>query len=514
MSIQQLVQKEFVQLDPFESLAISNKLIQALNDAMLDFPNLFRIVNEFTLWLDVAIKLTNTANRVQATIGLLMPDSSDCTVYQDRTTVAKLIYFGNGNFGRLFSFDKTGNIDRTPGLVPLSETLNKFMAIYLYQTRTLKDRTHVFLYDNTSLSKTSSNQLITYIFKLLGIPKTDIPKRNGAKSLFKWRQHDLRALFLNRIGLLHEYQEAAFEHASEITRHTIAELHGDYVFWCRYYKTKESFTIKQNSSFTALKFPEALQSLHAKALQFCENSYLPKILELKDRPLLQQSPKTRRSIKSFQIPPQNVSSTITQTFNKLTCVGIDTSPLCSVVAICKADNTYEIHVYGEEKQIKLVNRSPTIFMHYNLSMSDRIAQIVEQCKNCIVAVERPLQLSRNVSKAQTVHTELLKNSLKQSDCFKLNPADATMIRCVWLGVSKAQLANTKESIKVINYRMYNQKRNGELGTLPILNNRPEYHPVSDIVDAVIVSYWAKKWRSLAHIPVKWLARLTQLQVEQ
>ena len=490
--ILRLSQKDFNELDPFESLFISNYLIQALNKAMLAIPSIL-YKPEFTLWLDIAIKLTNAANRIQTTIGLLMPESPTCTTYHDRNTVAKLLYFGNGNFGRLFSFDKTGNIDRTPTLMPLSQTLNKYMAIYLYLTRSNKDRTHVFLIDQNK--DISSRQLLEYMFQLLTGSKSQTQR--------KWRQHDLRALYLNRIGILHEYQENAFEHASEITRHTIAELHNSYVFWCRLYQTKQNFT-QPAKHLQQLEFPHTLNELHQIAVQFCEDSYLPQILTLSKK-----TPVPRSLTSPAVHLPVYFSSEDSTRYRELTCVGIDTSPLCSVVAMRKQDGTYEIHVYCDGK----MGQIPSLIVHQNLSLTDRIQDIVHRCKGCVVAVEKPLEKSKKVEqaqtiqvdKAQTIHTQLLIESL--AECFTVKPPDTQKLRSVWL--QRKGAAQGKNAIKTENYTEYNRKRQQELPELPPLLPPldPITHPVSDIVDAVIVCYWLQKWHRCAHIPKTWIARL-------
>ncbi len=98
-------------LDPRECLEIVNRLIQELNEiAPFLVPDHVELTGtqciKFRNWLDLALKLTNTANRKQVSVDIVQPDKAGCTDYCDAGVEAKLLYLGHGLFARLVLADK------------------------------------------------------------------------------------------------------------------------------------------------------------------------------------------------------------------------------------------------------------------------------------------------------------------------------------------------------------------------------------------------------------------------
>lgn len=180
--------------------------------------------------LDIYLKLHNACNRNQATTGLVRPVTKNNNLeYSNLDCRAKLIYCGKGKFNRLFLYDKTGLVNNTPTVVPLSQEENRFMVLYLYVLRNNKG-SYVFpsYIDDSEQweTKRSSSALGKFIRDNLGLTLQQFPK-----------QHNLRNLFLNIVGIKNNYTQSAFVNAGILLRNDVNQIQSDYLKWTRMYHT-------------------------------------------------------------------------------------------------------------------------------------------------------------------------------------------------------------------------------------------------------------------------------------
>ena len=518
-STAELVLRPQEQLDPYQSLWVSNQIITALNSKMAH-TSLVNDTQEFKRWLDVALKITNTANRVQVTQQLLMPDEAHCVTYQNRKAVGQLVYFGHGKFARMFTFDKTGTIDRTPSLVPLSEELNKFMAIYLYRT---SDHPRKYVFDSW---EDASKDVKNYILRdLLQMATPDSSP---------WRQHILRSLFLNRIGFKFDYQEGAFQHATSLLRHVIAELHDHYIYWTKYFNARLVNKHGDQPPLVELKFPADMENFYQLAEQFCDDRYLPNpALRTAPRPF----PAPRATvppviIQATGLPITTVPPVIIQATDvglpinqyEICCIGIDCSPLCVVVAIKPHNKRIQCFVFLNNPATYFV---PAVVMQEIKNSKSLTEEVVKLCvhksRKCIIAVEAPLATSTTVDPKQSVYTQEIINALQQAGLMVLDTPSANKMRNRWLLKKPAVVDNMIQRIqaeiqadhpklskqkagKILKYREYQRRQKADkdlpdLGS-PTLSQQ-HTHPISDIVDATIVTYWLLAWVQCANLPNKW-----------
>lgn len=176
--------------------------------------------------IDVYIKLVNSANRMQASTGLLKPHRAYNTRHSDRGTVCRLVYYPGGGLGRLFLYDKTGLVNTTPTMVPLRTAESKYLCTFLYLTREINGP-YVFPKDRSGKkwdTHRASTDILRFVREETGLTGALFPKA-----------HFFRNLFLNKIGVEHDYEQGAFTDAGAVLRNDVNQIHGDYLKWTRQY---------------------------------------------------------------------------------------------------------------------------------------------------------------------------------------------------------------------------------------------------------------------------------------
>lgn len=484
MAAEVLRKKEFLHLDPIENLNLSNYLVNQLNyemnhrigpriqkaiQSLEDSPDTYddKLFNEndfmeFRNWLDIAIKITNTANRVQATKGILEPDLGGSTEFSDLKTIAKLVYFGQGKFGRLFLNDKGGKVNRKPTLIPLSAVLNNYMAVYLCllqkmkaiaknsppqsqsskkTTTQKKQQVHkpieinseghprlLFPSHNGTKWTTASVDLYAYMCRLWDI-KINTPKNkqstaentpntheNKVQRTSIWRQHMMRCLFLNRVAMTFKFEEHVLKLASTLMRHDISELHKSYTSWCKYmngYFFFHGANIELEITPLEKMNTDTWRKSLAFCVQQCEILYSINVRpeeegDIPDARLLPRSAKNlEKRAKKAPLAEANIHITlVNQRKDVLGFIGIDASPSCVAVVVG--------YVANENRQVYVFEREPTDerkgISQFRLpyAVTDDVKGFVKsmvkeiqteiQMQKFVIGIESPLSSGVNVDK--------------------------------------------------------------------------------------------------------------------
>jgi hypothetical protein len=221
-------------LDTLQLLSIRNHIVQflstskkkwdtlielAVNDNRFDILESLCQREEYCLWLAIAMKLTNVANRIQGTVKLEIPDLNKTASFQDRT-VSKLIYVGNGQFERLFVADKRGK-QMKPTVIPMGQTLSFYMGIWLLSTKTSHCvRKYVFDTGDGKEWTSASSDIRTALTEI--IPEWLIPK-----------QSELRILGEATMAVLFQFDRRSMNLMGLLSRHSVEVIEADYVKWSR-----------------------------------------------------------------------------------------------------------------------------------------------------------------------------------------------------------------------------------------------------------------------------------------
>ncbi len=518
--MQALAEKLPMDLDPDECSQIANKLILELNKTAPDLvPSAADLTpvqcRKFRNWLDLALKLTNTANRKQVSVDIMQPDKAGCTVYCDAGVEAKLLYLGNGLFARLILADKGGRVNRTPVFLPLSAELNRFMALYLYKTNKWRKGKRSELFPDGEDGKKNwrakhGQHMVSYMLHLLDVRSQDRSKK-------QWKQHMLRTLFLNRIGLLYDYDEQAFEHTSILMRHTTQEMHKSYIDWTRLAHLW-SFHKPSGQPRQDLKFPPQLLQFYNDALQYCQDTFYVQSLDSQQNPnpvVIPRKPKKADMAKQVEQKNANTAKSHADYF-----IGIDTSPNCTAVCILqKQGSNYEYYIYHKPDK-KPWSPPDDARIKYTSNCADVFEAVLELCERrrpCVICVEAPLKVNKTVDKAQVVYTRSLVSGLQEMKHWVVQTPPVDTLRRVWWKTADIELASAELSLptsaitNIKNYRVYVSRT-----TYPTLDigesdlsgyrHHPQIqsHPVADIVDATVVNYWVVQWSKYAMFPKEWV----------
>lgn len=187
------------------------------------------------VYLDLAIKVRNGANRVQVTAGLRRPASRDTIDTLDEAAVATLVVTPGPVLNRLVYHDKTGRLDTPPTLAPLEDTLGQYMTAFLYHTRDVPacrgpGPGYVFFHPASGGTRKwkpeeASQAVLRALRDLAGIPESLLS-----------RQHALRDLFINEVATGGNYANHVLRHAAVLSRNNVQVLEDHYAPWGRYFQ--------------------------------------------------------------------------------------------------------------------------------------------------------------------------------------------------------------------------------------------------------------------------------------
>ena len=317
-------------LDPFQMLLVRNHIMNWLKYYAFPYivdPIITRSANtqEFVLEnkndlfhyrniLDIYLKMNNIANRMETSTGLLKPNITNWPVdilpavgnvlhlsnifggnaqavflelegavpglklnevkfiingdrgqYPNGWTKSKLLYSRTGQFYRLFLFDKTGNVNTTPTIVPLNATENDYLSIFLYLTRNIHSP-FVFpsnLKGDEWVTKKASVDIKKYI-----------QDQTHLRSNLFQRQHFLRNLFFNAVGIQSNYTQLALAHAGILHRNDINQIQTDYLKWTRYYHSYQGTAEEQHVVQGLVHdFSGPIRNMKEAACTFHKNRY-------------------------------------------------------------------------------------------------------------------------------------------------------------------------------------------------------------------------------------------------
>ena len=214
-------------LNPWQSLSIYNHMVQLLHLHKTTPTNMLiramdndEYVDADTMcWVDILAKLTNVANRVQATTYLEKPSIKEASV----SSVSRLTYYGNKLLSIIFLRDKVGKLNTLPTRVPLTQPASTFICM-LVCAKLLASSRYVFVGDNLNEWKACSSKVRSYVTRTMNVPDHLFP-----------RQHFLRALFINRFLVEREYSERALRLVGIVSRNHGETVESHYASWASLY---------------------------------------------------------------------------------------------------------------------------------------------------------------------------------------------------------------------------------------------------------------------------------------
>ena len=238
-------------LDTFQFLSLRNYIVEHL---VKQQPEIDKLVSNglagrqitgpqrkhFRNWLDVAIKMTNVANRVQASTKLEVPQLSNSATFSSRN-LARLVYGDDGLFERLFVADKVGK-DTKPVMIPLGKTLSFYLGSWL---AIFEPSAYVFENKNRSLWN-ASKEITDFLAKIFPLHKWLVGK-----------QSDLRVIGGSTMAVFTHFDRRSMDLMGLLSRHTVNVIEKDYLLWSRLGR-KRKLVVPWIAKLTLLRVPDEL----------------------------------------------------------------------------------------------------------------------------------------------------------------------------------------------------------------------------------------------------------------
>lgn len=475
--------------------------------------------------IDILMKL-GIGYRTQNTTHMHRPAKMSNLEIDNKQTRVKITssleYLGEGKFYIFYKYDKV-SYHKTHLVTALSETENKYMAIYLYLTRSM-DSPYVFCTSRGVLweSNTISSDIKKFVKKI-----ADISMK---------KQHEFRNYFLNYIGVKYDYNLEHLSKAGILARNDIETIEKYYLNWVRYFHmSSENLKFYERDVIDCM-FPNnnvTLDLLYKSAVKYCDSEYLDNQiypinlssindLDIDNTPLL----------KKFETPPKftdNCESDSTsdstsdseeeysdcedghrRQFNDY--IGIDASKNGVSVTIFKptvgsdfTEGTFSIGYWSKKGLDVIPVDDRFTFNHSDIPNRENtfFQQVVEFIKihateKYVCYIERPLH-GEKFDRKQRQFTIRLKEFIN-SECIRTNETKELLyIRNAWYRKGNINVKNftkNEETIKYKNWQVYHELGFPDLFLFDSTTSKRNIikqtsaHPISDIVDSIVICYWA------------------------
>lgn len=516
-------------------ICLCYKSLHYLNNKMVKIKdyNYYKIdENMFILFrnsLDVLLKL-GMGYRVQNTISMRRPKSfaefQKFDNFDDKIEkpVSSLEYMGDGKFMIFYKYDKV-SIRKYHSVSGLTDIENKYMVLYLFLSRYVGKKYVFSKYDGTQLDSDISDEISTFVNEL-----TLLPKR---------RQHEFRNYFLNKVGVEGNYNSDYLAKAGVIARNELETIKSDYLPWIRYFHTKyKNFEIDE-SQLTECDDPSKIvKELYETALSYCNATYLdqtiyPNLVNINSSCLKfdytqpRQEKTTQKKDEcdmEFQKKFEELEYSDLEDGHRRIYqgyIGIDASKNGISITIFNPkkkefdgdqpfqDGFFTVAYWSQKDLDKIDESNPNFtFQYFVLDKEEEetnFDNIVKFLNNVgegkyMCCIERPLE-GRNIDSEQSQFTIRLKQYIKNSGIDIFESAGLVYIRNNWYdlvsGINcEANTENNTDKIKYKNWCVYNELRFPDLFDSnieqPSKIKKTSSHPVSDIIDSIIISHWLYK----------------------
>ena len=469
-------------LDPWQSLTVYNRIVTAL---MRTYSTAVSDERTLRLWLDVAIKLTNVATRVELTRFLEMPGGPI-----GLATKAKLLYYGTVDgrpvFSRVCYMDKTGRTGVPPVVIPMGPLLSYLMGMYLMTFRGKKIKAdgcpspYVF----GTWGEVASSEILSFVQNELGLGETAIMK-----------QHELRRLYLNRHVMFDSYDLSAFTRMGLLTRHDANTMSDYYLPWRRVYNA--GYEYGDQIQPVDLKLNPRIDP---RVARYCEEVFGAPTPHCDDiratfvdmEELLEQYPRESKGVSEPKDDVKFESKGRTREF-EIHC-GLDASPNGVALTVRKQ---HLVRTYYWTKSDVNLNLQPTVrgqFVATKVRNVDALLDVVPVLDyKVVLGIEATL--SRGNVAQTAFNNDFIADIRRRLSGITILSVDNKLVKKAWLKSKTLFKTMDKKTIK--GHMLKEWVTRG----LPKPTNANQLHPLTDVVDSYAIADYLHKVDGFGNVAI-------------